>query len=393
MKLARLGEDQALELLSLWEVEVPAFTVVESAPEAKAAAEVMEREVILKSLVAGEPAGTIRFAKTPDEAQTWAGELLGKTAEGRRAERLLVIEKVEGESELYLSFNLDVERRKIVVTVSADGGLDYADLVEERPESLHRVEVLPGREFPEYLAREVWAATGLNGATLLSVAALTRRLYQSFVQYDVTFLELNPLVVTEYGEVVPGGASLWVDDAALARQPDLAGWVDDPGPAAGIGTGVARFTELDREGDLGFLGGWGAAGLAAFDAVLAAGGRPANYAEFGLATSETQFYGLAKVVLAQPGLKGLFVGGGLNLEGAVDAAARGILRAIQELKLDLRAFPVVVRQPGVNEQAARQLWEGAGAEWHGDDLTLEEAAAEAVRRVLAAGGPTEGGRH
>jgi succinyl-CoA synthetase beta subunit/citryl-CoA synthetase large subunit len=401
--MARLLEDQALELLSQLEIPVPAFTVAANAAEAETAAALLEKEVVLKALVAGAPpgtTGTIRFARTPSEAKVWAKELLEKQVGGRRPDRLLVVEKVDAAQELYLSFSLEVGRRRIVVTVSAEGGLDFADLAEERPESIHRLEVDPGRGLPEYRTREVWAAAGLREQALLQAAALTHRLYEGFLQYDATFLELNPLALTEYGELMPGGVEFRVDDAALFRQPDLKGWVEEeagfgagPGSASASASGSARFIELEGGGDLGLLCGWGPASLAAFDAVVSAGGRPANYAEFGARASETQCYGLAKVVLAQPGLKGLLVTGNLNLLAPVDVQARGILRAIRELKLDLTAFPVVVRQPGVNDGVARKLWEDAGAEWHGEDLTLGEAAERIVRRTLAERGPAEGGRH
>lgn len=410
--MARLLEDQTLALLTELEIPVPAYTVATTPEEAETAASVLEKEVVLKALIpAGKrgKAGAVKFAATPTEAKERARQLLGMKVAQYKVERLLVAEKLDVRREMYLSLTIDPGRRRPVIILSALGGVEIEELARERPDQIFRIEVNPLEGLPEFKIREVWAAAGLTGRALLQAAALTHRLYQVFVQHDAYILEINPLVETGEGEIMPVAAVMAVDDAALYRQPDLSGWVQSgqerawhPLTArekaavevneADPYRGTARYTEMD-EGDIGFMCGGGGGSLLLFDAIVAAGGKPANYSEFGGNPSEEKCYGLAKVILSRPGLKGLIVAQNITNNSQTDVQARGIIRAIQELKLDPRTFPIVIRQAGVNEVEAKKLYADAGIEFHGDDLTLTEAANLIVRKVLAAGATKEGGQH
>ncbi|MDN5346936.1 MAG: succinyl-CoA synthetase beta subunit [Clostridia bacterium] len=144
--------------------------------------------------------------------------------------------------------------------------------------------------------------------------------------------------------------------------------------------GTARYTEMDG-GDIGFMCGGGGGSLMLYDALLHFGGRPANYTEFGGNPSENKVYGLAKVILSKPGVKGLFVGMNITNNTQVDLVVKGIIRALKEKGVNLAKFPVVIREAGINEAEARRLCTEAGLEYYGEEITLTQAAKRMVEKM------------
>jgi len=138
-------------------------------------------------------------------------------------------------------------------------------------------------------------------------------------------------------------------------------------------------------GDIGLLCGGGGASLVLFDAIREAGGHPANYSEVGGNPTTQKVYGIAKAILSKEGVKGLLVAHNITNNTQVDAVAAGVIRALDELGLDPRSFPVVAREAGVNEEQAARLLRERGAEYYNDDITLTEAAQLIVKRVHAIG--------
>ena len=187
-----------------------------------------------------------------------------------------------------------------------------------------------------------------------------------------------------------------LDDNALARHPELAeralpdkGWrpptalereamaVADFEPYRG----TARFIELD--GDIALLIGGGGGSLVLFDAVQRAGGRPACYTEIGGNPSAEKVRRLTRVVLSCPGVRGLLVGHNITNNTQVDLVAAGVAQALADLDLDPRQFPVVAREVGTHDELGRAIFNAAGVEYLGEDVTMDEAARLIVERVSA----------
>lgn len=123
-----------------------------------------------------------------------------------------------------------------------------------------------------------------------------------------------------------------------------------------------------------------------FDALKRLGGRPANYTEFGGNPTEEKVYGVVKGILTKPGVRGLFLCVNITNNTQTDLVAAGVLRALRDLKLDPGPFPVVMRLAGVNESKAQEILAGTGIEYHGDDLTMEEAAQRMLERMTSLSG-------
>lgn len=407
--MGRILEQHAKQLLKDAGLAVPSGEVAASEAEALAAARRIGKPAVVKALVpVGKRgrAGAVRFAETPDDAALIARELLGTTVRNFPVEKLLIEEKLDIQQEWYLSITYDQNLKAPVIIASLQGGVEVEELSRSFPGALLIREVDPLAGLADYETREVWAELGVRGQLLNAAAAVLAKIFTVFQRYDAYLLEINPLAVTGAGSLLAAAAVIGIDDSAMYRQAALAemvqlgserAWrpltdlekrmvqVNETDPYRG----TARYTEMPG-GDIGFMCGGGGGSLLCFDTLTALGGRPANYSEVGGNPPEEKVYGLTQGILSKPGVKGLFVCHNITNNTQVDVLARGIVRALGDLQLPPGTFPVVVREAGVNDAAAREIFTSAGVEYYGAELTMTEACARMVARmqgVYGAGRP------
>ncbi|KJS81170.1 MAG: succinate--CoA ligase [Peptococcaceae bacterium BICA1-8] len=398
--MARILENYGLDILKAEGILVVEFSVATSPEEAGAFAEKIGRPVVVKALVPiGKrgKAGAVKFADNSQEATEAARSLLGTEVKGYPVKKVLVAEKVQATNELYFSISINPSSAQIAVVVSLSGGVDIEEVAANSPEKIVTYFSNPLEEFASHHSLEIMSKVGLEGRNLVKVAGLLRKFYQIFNKYDATLLEINPLFITSEGNVIVPACMLSVDDGALFRQKELANvahegsersWkplteierrvqeVHDKDPYRG----TARYTELDG-GDIGFMCGGGGGSLLSFDEILAAGGKPTNYTEFGGNPPEDKVYGLAKCILSKSSVNGLFVAHNITNNTQVDVEARGIVRAIKEMGIDPATFPIVTRMPGVNEAEGFRILKEAGIECYGEELTMATAAKRMVEKM------------
>ena len=391
--MGRVLEHHAKALIGRAGIGVPGGAAALTPEDATRIAEQLGGPVVVKALVlAGKrgKAGAIRNAATPDDARDAATELLGSEVGGYRVREVLVEERISIRRELYLSLTIDREEACTRLLASSLGGIEIEAIVRDNPSALISLTIPPAEGLPEFSARQVWRDAGISGPLLPRLGTLTSRIYQAFCSLDAYLLEINPLAETERGELVALGAVLAVDDAALFRHPELEGQVQVASEkvwrpltareeqvnainSAEPYRGSARYLELEG-GDIGFLCGGGGASLVLFDSLVRAGGRPANYAEFGGNPTETKVAGLARVVLEKPGVCGLFVAHNITNNTQVDVVARGVVQALQAVGISAAAFPVVAREIGLHDAEGRAIFEAAGIRYFGAESTLSDAA-------------------
>jgi succinyl-CoA synthetase beta subunit/citryl-CoA synthetase large subunit len=335
-------------------------------------------------------AGAVKFAENPEEAERAAKEILLMKVRNFPVHNLLVEKKLDISRELFVSITFDLSKMMPVIIASSEGGIDIEEIAETRPEKIIKFHVDMLEGFQQYQAKEIWSDLGLTGRSLQQATGILWRLYQLFVNHDATIIEINPLVITSEGKVVAAAILMGVDDDALYRQPDISEKVEAGSDrawrpltqlekqmvavdAADAYRGTARYTEMEQ-GDIGFLCGGGGGSLLSYDALLRYGGQPANYTEFGGNPPETKVAGLVKGVLSKPGVKGLLLDINITNNTQTDIVAMGVIKAFQELNIDLRKFPAIVRLAGVNDSEAKKLCSDAGIEYYGDDITMEDAA-------------------
>lgn len=400
--MGKILENFSKQVIAEYGVAVPKSAVAHTPEEAREKGEKLGFPVVLKALVpVGKrgKAGAIKFAHNGEEAESLTRELLGMTVRHFPVEKVLVEEKIAIAQEWYLSITVDKGKQAPVIIASLEGGVDVEELSREKPEKVCTRHVDPLFELAEYEAKEIWAGLGLSGKPLTLATQALVRLFRVFSEKDATLLEINPLVLTESGEVMAAASVMSVDDSAMYRHPELSNmvqlgseraWrpltdlekemveVNEADPYRG----TARYTEMDG-GNIGFLCGGGGGSLLSFDAIVSFGGKPANYSEVGGNPPERKIYGITKGILSKPGVKGLFVAHNITNNTQVDIMAKGVVQALKDLGKDPAAFPVVVREAGVNDEVAREIFTAAGIEYYGDDATITEAAKRIVARVQA----------
>lgn len=400
--MARILEHNSKELLNRLKIPVPPGSAAENPGQAQEIAERIGLPVVVKALVpAGKrgKAGAIGFADTAEEAYTQAKRILEMTVARFPVGQVLIEKKLSIQQELYISITIDENRRMPVIIASTCGGIDIEELNKKHPDKISQTHVNPFVSLPMYKAIEIWSELGLEGDILRQAGVILFGLYQSFIEFDATLLEINPLVVTTDNKVIAAASVLNVDESALYRQPQLQSLKMGSSRAWRPLTelekhmvavneqeayrGTARYTEFDK-GDIGFMCGGGGASLLLMDAVKKAGGRPANYSEVGGNPTENKVYGLCKGILSKPGVKGFFLAHNITNNTQIDVVARGVVRALKELNINPLKFPVVVREAGTHDAEGKKIFDAAGIEYHGEDITLNQAAQLIVSRMREA---------
>ena len=401
--MAKVLENIGKEILKANAIATTEFRVATDAREALIVADEIGYPVVMKALVpVGKrgKAGAVKFAENSEEAEKIAKKILSMTVHNFPVESLLVEEKIEISKELYISIAFDSSKRMPAVMASSVGGINVEEMAQSQPENICKYYVNMRDGFHLYKAREMWSDLGLSGSILQKAATVSWRLYKIFEKYDATIVEINPLAITYDDELVAVGILMGVDDDALYRQPNLRDRVEEGSERvwrpltdlekkmvavdkADSYRGTARYTEMEG-GDIGFMCGGGGGSLLVYDALLKCGGKPANYTEFGGNPTVAKVTGLVKGVLSKPGVKGFCMATNITNNTQTDVVAKGIIKAFLDLKIDVTKFPIVIRFAGVNEDEARRLFSEAGIEYHGDDITMEDAASLIVNKMKEA---------
>lgn len=364
--MRELTEDKVKTALAAYGLPVPEGMRATTPAEAQAATATIGGPVVVKALVATGRrghAGAVRFADTPEQTAAHAAALIGTTVNGRLCRAVWVEQRVSIARELYLSFVLDEEPARVLL--SLEGGVDIEAVHRDRPERIVKAPVPTLRGLPVWDAVALCEKAGLDNAHLAAVAGLTARLWQFFVAHDGVMLELNPIAIDPEGRPHLVGAMMATEDPMFTQADEE----DDPPVEAGpeatarrgrerrmiaanrdLPGGMIRYTELD--GDIGMFVGGGGAGLHQHDLILAAGGRPANHTDASTVNPD-KVRALIDVILDNPRVNSLFVSWHYQQMAQIDKRVIPALEAIQAHGLDPREFPVVIRMFGPGEDKAR----------------------------------------
>ncbi|MBI4528405.1 MAG: acetate--CoA ligase family protein [Deltaproteobacteria bacterium] len=395
--MARLLEHHALEILQNGGIPIPAFRVVSTPEKAVEAAKDLNCPIVLKALIpAGGrgKAGAIRRARSSEEALTHARELLGTTVLHFPVEELLVSEAVEIEKEFFVSITFDSMSRRPVVLFSSLGGIDVEAILAENPERLIQRSVDISLGLQPFLARGIAESAGLRGDLLVETANLLATLYGIFRRYDAQTIEINPLVLTPRKNLVAPSAVIVIDNQAIFRHPELE-QIADPDRTNGWRpltplekkmraidrtdlSSAIRFNEFES-GEIAFMVTGGGAGLLALDTITKIGGGPATTFDITPGRVEEKMYLATRAILSKPGLKGLIAGGNITNFIPIDVKVRGVMRALKELKVQPKQFPVVFRFAGPGVEIAKELAaELPGIVFFDASVPIEEA----VRKIV-----------
>jgi len=381
-----IHEYQAKALLEEYGVPIP-FGGLAYSPEQAAyrAKEIGGDRWVVKAQVhtgARGKAGGIRVCS--DEHQVWdaADELLGHRLvtdqtgpAGKGVYRLYVEPVVAFDQELYMSMVLDRASERIVLAMSASGGMEIEELAEQDPEAIVRVIIEPAVGLQAFQAREAAFACGLDTALISQAEQILLSAYRMFRDHDATLLEVNPLVVTEDRRLIALDAKMSFDDNALFRHQNISELRDksqeDPREMSALDRGL---NYVGLEGNIGCIINGAGLAMASMDMIKHAGGEPANFLDIGGGASPDRVAKAFRLVLSDDRVEAILVNifAGIN---RCDWVAEGVVKAMTELEVGV---PVVVRLAGTNVEEGRRILAESDVE-----LTTAETLAEAGARAVA----------
>ncbi|OKJ94020.1 ADP-forming succinate--CoA ligase subunit beta [Amycolatopsis sp. CB00013] len=385
-----LYEYQARDLFAAHGVPVLPGAVANTPEEAKATAEKIGNQVVIKAQVktgGRGKAGGVKLAQTPDEAAEKAEAILGLDIKGHITRRVLVAEASDIAEEYYFSFLLDRANRTFLAMASAEGGVEIEQLAVERPEALAKIPVDAIAGVDKAKAVEILTAGKFPEKVVDEAADVVVKLWETFVSEDATLVEVNPLVRDPQDKIIALDGKVTLDENASFRQPSHEALVDKDAENPLEAKAKAKdlnYVKLD--GEVGIIGNGAGLVMSTLDVVAYAGEKhggvkPANFLDIGGgASAEVMAAGL-DVILNDTDVKSVFVNvfGGIT---ACDAVANGIVEALKILG-DEATKPLVVRLDGNNVVEGRQILADANHPLVTVVDTMDNAADKAAELAAA----------
>ncbi|MHC2185408.1 succinyl-CoA synthetase beta subunit [Rathayibacter agropyri] len=385
-----LFEYQARDLFEKYGVPVLPGIVADTPEEVRAAAQKLGGVTVVKAQVkigGRGKAGGVKVAKTPEDAFTAAQSILGLDIKGHVVKRVMVAGGARIDREFYFSVLLDRANRSYLSLTSYEGGMEIEQLAVERPDALARVEVVPGQGIDAAKAEEIARAAKFPEELIAKVAPVLVKLYDVYTGEDATLVEVNPLVLTEEGDIVALDGKVSLDENAGFRHSEHAALEDtdaaDPLEAKAKANDL-NYVKLD--GEVGIIGNGAGLVMSTLDVVAYAGERhngvkPANFLDIGGGASAQVMANGLDVILGDQQVKSVFVNvfGGIT---ACDAVANGILQALEILG-DAATKPLVVRLDGNKVEEGRAILQAAANPLITLAATMDEGADKAAALAAA----------
>ena len=393
-----IHEYQAKELLSKYGVGIPAGIAALTVEEAVAAAKQLPGPlyVVKAQIHAGgrgkgkftelpaDAKGGVRLAKSIDEVEAFAKEMLGNTLvtiqtgdAGKQVNRLYVTDGVDIEKEYYLSMVVDRSTSRVAMIVSTEGGMDIEEVAHSTPERISTITVDTATGFQAHHGRAVAFALKLSGDLAKQAQKIAKQLYEAFVALDCDMLEINPLVETKDGNLLVLDTKMSFDSNALYRHPDVLALRDeteeDP---AEVEASKYDLAYIKLDGDIGCMVNGAGLAMATMDIIKLNGMFPANFLDVGGGANKEKVTAAFKIILADPAVKGILV----NIFGGImkcDTIATGVITACKAVNLQV---PLVVRMKGTNEELGKKMLAESGLPIISAD-TMAEAATKIVEAV------------
>ncbi|WP_286238210.1 ADP-forming succinate--CoA ligase subunit beta [Neptuniibacter halophilus] len=327
-------------------------------------------------------AGGVKLVDSPAEAQEFAANWLGKNlvtyqtdANGQPVSKILVETCTDIASELYLGAVVDRSTRRIVFMASTEGGVEIEKVAEETPEKILKATIDPLTGAQPYQGRELAFKLGLEGDQIKQFVKIFMGLAQMFQEKDLALLEINPLVITDAGNLHCLDAKVVIDGNAVYRHKDLQA-MHDPSQEDEREAHAAEWdlNYVALDGTIGCMVNGAGLAMGTMDIVALHGGFPANFLDVGGGATKERVTEAFKLILADEKVKTVLV----NIFGGIvrcDLIAEGIIGAVKEVGVNV---PVVVRLEGNNADLGSKLLDESGLDIIAA-TSLTDAAQQAVK--------------
>jgi succinyl-CoA synthetase beta subunit len=380
----KIHEYQAKQILSKYDVQIPRGEVAEVPSKAREIADRVGPKVVLKAQVhAGGrgKGGGIKLAKNAQEAEKIAKEMIGMTLvtpqtgpEGKLVKRILVEEALDIAREFYIGIVIDRAKEAPVVMASSEGGVEIEKVAAETPELIFKEYINPATGFLPFQARNLAFKLNLEGDTFKQGVKFIMSLYKAFGATDASLAEINPLLITDQGNVLALDAKMNFDDNALLRHPDIKEMRDlDEEDPLEVEASSFNLNYIKLDGNVGCMVNGAGLAMATMDIIMHSGGMPANFLDVGGGVSEEAVKNAFKILVSDKDVKAALV----NIFGGIvrcDLVANGIVKAAKELGLKV---PMVVRLEGTNVELGKKILKESGLSFYPAE-TMKEAAEKVV---------------
>jgi succinyl-CoA synthetase beta subunit len=377
----KIHEYQAKAMLAKHGVPVPQGELVLNADEAKIAAQRLGGgTVVVKAQIhAGGrgKGGGVKVVKNPEEAARVAAQMIGMTlvthqtgTEGQKVRRVLVEQGLRIKRELYLGLVLDRARERPVLMVSPDGGVEIEKVAEETPERIFKEHIHPGVGLSGFQTRKLAFALGLEGPQIAQAGKFMSAVWEAFRATDASLVEINPLIVTEEGNLLALDAKMNFDDSALYRHPDIKELRDlDEEDPLEVEASRYSLNYIKLDGTIGCMVNGAGLAMATMDIIKLAGGEPANFLDVGGGANAEQIRNAFKILMSDKAVRAVLI----NIFGGIlrcDVLAEGVIAAVRDLGVRV---PIVIRMEGTNVEKGKQMLRESGLNFATAD-TMGEAA-------------------
>ncbi|MGB1158413.1 MAG: ADP-forming succinate--CoA ligase subunit beta [Porticoccaceae bacterium] len=383
-----LHEYQGKQLFAEYGLPVSKGIAAETVQEAVAAADEIggERWVVKAQVHAGGrgKAGGVKLVSSKAEIEDFASQWLGNNlvtyqtdANGQPVSRILVESCTDIDQELYLGAVVDRATRRIVFMASTEGGVEIEKVAEETPEKILKTIIDPVAGAQPYQGRELAFKLGLEGVQIKQFVSIFLGLAKLFQERDLALLEINPLVITDQGNLHCLDAKLVIDSNAMYRQPALKEMHDPSQEDAREAHAAAwdlNYVALD--GNIGCMVNGAGLAMGTMDIVQLHGGSPANFLDVGGGATKERVVEAFKIILSDSNVQAVLI----NIFGGIvrcDLIADGVIGAVEEVGVTI---PVIVRLEGNNAELGTQKLAESGLSIIAA-TSLTDAAQQAVKAV------------
>ncbi len=368
-----IHEYQAKALLRSYGAPVSDGRVVLRAEEAKTAAGELDGPLwVVKAQIhaggrgkgtfkeagAGE-AGGVRLAKSVTEAADEAKKMLGRTLvtkqtgpAGKQVNRIYIEDGAGISSEMYLALLVDRNSSRVSFVCSTEGGMDIEEVAASTPEKILSFSVDPATGYQPFHGRRIAFNLGLEGKQVKQCVALMGTLYKMFLEKDMEMLEINPLIVTDMGDLKCLDAKMGFDSNAVYRHADINELRDvteeDPKE---LEASKYDLNYIALDGEIGCMVNGAGLAMATMDIIKLYGSEPANFLDVGGGATKEKVTEAFKIITSDPQVKGILV----NIFGGImrcDVIAEGVVAAVKEVGLQV---PLVVRLEGTNVEKGKEI--------------------------------------
>lgn len=371
----KIHEYQARDLFRKYGIPVPDAILCHSVEEVEALVPDDQQLRVVKAQVhAGGrgKAGGVKLARTKAEAVENARKILGMDIKGYTVEKVLIGNAVDIDKEFYVGLINDRNTKSVVLMVSAEGGVEIEEVARVSPEKILKVSIDPLAGMMEWQAREIALRLFPDIRHARVVASIFLKLYDLYLDTDSSLAEINPLVLTQQGEIMAIDGKMNFDDNALDRQPGVLAMREvTEDEQKEIDAHARGLSYIKLDGSIGCMVNGAGLAMATMDLIKLYGGEPANFLDIGGSSNPQKVIDAMNILLSDKNVKAVMI----NIFGGItrcDDVARGLITALDQIKTTV---PIVVRLSGTNAREGLEILKSTGLPTVG---TMGEAARMAI---------------